>query len=243
MAGHSHAKKVRKQKEADAKKRGQIFSKMARLIEIAVRQGGPNPETNAKLRMAIDLAKSYNVPSENIERAIKRAAGQTEAQKLEEVCFEILGPNGIAIIVEGITDNKNRALNEIRQILHKYHSKLAGEGSLKWKFERKGCVTVDLKAQDQKITKDDLELMAIEGGAEDIYWHDDELDIYTKIENLEKIKNFLKERGIKIESATLDWVPKERVELDEKQKENLIKLFQDLDSTETVQDIYSEAKL
>jgi len=137
MSGHSHAKTVRKKKEADAKKRGQIFAKMARLIQVAVRQGGPNPDTNSRLRMAIELAKSYNVPSENIERAIKRASGEIEGEKLEEISFEVLGPGGVAMIIEGITDNKNRALTEIKQVLSRFNAKLANEGSLKWMFERK----------------------------------------------------------------------------------------------------------
>ena len=243
MAGHSHAKKVRKLKEADAKKRGQIFSKMARLIQVAVRQGGPNPETNPRLRMAIEMAKSYNVPSENIERAIKRATGEIEAEKLEEISFEAIGPGGIALIIEGITNNKNRTINELRHILNRFNSKLVQEGGVKWMFERKGCITVDLKNQDQSLKKDDLELIAIEAGAEDLYWREDELDIYTKIEDLDKVKRELQEKGIKIESSTLDWVPKERIEVSENQKETLLKLFEALDESDSVQEIYSNAKI
>ncbi len=243
MAGHSHAKKVRKLKEADAKRRGQIFSKMARLIQVAVRQGGPNPETNPRLRMAIEMAKSYNVPSENIERAIKRATGEIEAEKLEEISFEAIGPGGIALIIEGITNNKNRTINELRHILNRFNSKLVQEGGVKWMFERKGCITVDLKNQDQSLKKDDLELIAIEAGAEDLYWREDELDIYTKIEDLDKVKRELQEKGIKIESSTLDWVPKERIEVSENQKETLLKLFEALDESDSVQEIYSNAKI
>jgi len=243
MAGHSHAKKVRKLKEADAKRRGQIFSKMARLIQVAVRQGGPNPETNPRLRMAIEMAKSYNVPSENIERAIKRATGELETEKLEEISFEAIGPGGIALIIEGITNNKNRTINELRHILNRFNSKLVQEGGVKWMFERKGCITVDLKNQDQSLKKDDLELIAIEAGAEDLYWREDELDIYTKIEDLDKVKRELQKKGIKIESSTLDWVPKERIEVSENQKETLLKLFEALDESDSVQEIYSNAKI
>jgi YebC/PmpR family DNA-binding regulatory protein len=243
MAGHSHAKKVRKLKEADAKKRGQIFSKMARLIRVAVRQGGANPETNPRLRMAIEMAKSYNVPSENIERAIKRATGEIEAEKLEEISFEAIGPGGIALIIEGITDNKNRALNEIRHVLNQFNGKLVQEGGVKWMFERKGCITIDLKAQVQNLKKEDLELMAIEAGAEDLYWREDELDIYTKVEELDKVKKELEQRGIKVESSTLDWVPKERIEVSEKQRETLLRLFETLDESDSVQEIYSNAKI
>lgn len=243
MSGHSHAKTVRKKKEADAKKRGQIFSKMARLIQVAVKQGGPNPETNSKLRMAIELAKSYNVPSENIERAIKRAMGETEGEKLEEISVEALGPAGIALIIEGITDNKNRALTEIKQVLGKFNSKLVGEGSVKWMFERKGCITVNLKDQKPDLKKEDLELIAIEAGAEDLYWYDNNLDIYCEVKDLEKVKEKLIERGIKIDSATLDWKPKEMIDLEEKKKEECLKLFEALDELDSVQEIFSNLKV
>jgi len=243
MSGHSHAKTVRKKKEADAKKRGQIFSKMARLIEIAVRQGGPNPETNTKLRMAIELAKSYNVPSENIERAIKRAAGEIGGEKLEEVSFEALGPGGIAMIIEGITENKNRTLNEIKQVLARFNGKLASEGSLRWMFERKGCITVNLKDQSPNLKKEDLELIAIEAGAEDLYWYDESLDIYCEVKDLEKVKEKLKEKGVKIDSATLDWKPKEMVDLDEKRKKECLELFEALDELDSVQEIFSNLKI
>lgn len=244
MAGHSHAKTVRKKKEADAKKRGQIFSKMARLIWVAVKQGGPNPETNAKLRMAIEMAKSYNVPSENIEKAIKRATGEIGSGQFEEISFELYGPGGIAVIVEGITDNKNRALTEIKQVVNRFNGKIASEGSVKWMFERKGCITIDLKSQENIKTKEDLEMLAIESGAEDFSWQEENiLDIYTKPESLETTKKFLEEKGIKIESATLDWRPKDLIELDEKQKQNCLDFFEALDELESVQEIYSNLKI
>jgi len=243
MSGHSHAKTVRKKKEADAKKRGQIFAKMARLIQVAVRQGGPNPDTNSRLRMAIELAKSYNVPSENIERAIKRASGEIEGEKLEEISFEVLGPGGVAMIIEGITDNKNRALTEIKQVLSRFNAKLANEGSLKWMFERKGCITVNLKDQDPNLKKDDLELIAIDAGAEDFYWYNDSLDIYCELKDIEKVKERLTAKGVKIESATLDWKPKELIDLDEKKKEECLKLFEALDELDSVQEIFSNLKV
>lgn len=245
MSGHSHAKTVRRKKEADAAKRGQIFSKMARLIWIAVRQGGPNPETNSKLRMAIELARSYNLPNENIERAIKRASGELPGEKLEEITFEAYGPGGITLIIEGITDNKNRALAEIRNVLNQYNGKLVGEGGVKWMYERKGCITIDPKSQNEDLkSKEKLELIAIEAGAEDIFWHEDgTLDIYVKIEDLEKVKKNLEEKKIKIESATLDWKPKELIDLGKKERENCLKLFEALDELDSVQEIYSNLKI
>jgi YebC/PmpR family DNA-binding regulatory protein len=244
MSGHSHAKTVRKKKEADAKKRGQIFSKITRLILVAVREGGANPETNPKLRLAIEMAKSYNFPSENIERAIKRATGEIGKEKLEEFSFEAYGPSGIAVIIEGITDNKNRALGEIKQVLNRFNGKLASEGSVKWMFERKGCITVNLKSQiPNSKSKEELELAAIEAGAEDLYWHDDDLDIYTQIEKLEEVKKKLEEKGIKIDSVTLDWKPKEMVDLEERKKKECLEFFETLDELDSVQEIYSNLKI
>ena len=245
MSGHSHAKTVKRVKEADAKKRGQIFSKLARLISVAVKEDGPNPETNSKLRLAFEIAKEANMPKENIERAIKRASGEAEGEKLEEILFEAYGPGGIAIVIEGITDNKNRALGEIKQILNQHNGKLVGEGAVRWMFERKGCITLRITNLDElRIkNKEELELMVIEAGAQDLYWHGDILDVYTKIEDLDKIKKNLEERGVKIESTSLDWVPKEMVDLDERTKESCQKFFEALDENEAVQEIYSNLKL
>jgi len=244
MSGHSHFKSIKRIKEAEDKKRGQIFSKMARVIFVAAKEGGPNPETNPRLRLAIEEAKQWNLPKENIERAIKRGTGELAGEKLEEVLFEAYGPGGIAIIIEGITDNKNRALGEVKQVLNQNNGKLVGEGSVKWLFERKGCVVVDLKAQSEDFkNKEKLEMLAIEVGAENIYWHNDLLDIYTKIEDLERVKNNLEEKGIKIESASLDWVAKEEISLDQKTKEACQKLFETLDENEAVQEIYSNLKV
>jgi len=242
MSGHSHAKTIRHQKNITDQKRGQIFSKIARLISIAARGGG-DPKTNASLRMAMEEAKKFNMPKENIERAIKRGTGAISGEKLEEVIYEAYGPNGVSIIIEGITDNKNRALGEVKKILGQYNGKMVGEGAVKWMFERKGCITINIKNQKTKIKNEELELMAIEAGAEDLYWHDDELDVYTEIENLEKVKRNLEEKGVKIDSANLDWKPKEMVDLAEKDKESCLKLFEALDESDTVQEIYSNLKI
>jgi len=217
---------------------------MARVISIAVKEGGAKPETNSKLRLAIEMAKKFNMPKENVEKAIKRATGEEGEEKLEEVLFEAYGPGGIAIIIEGITDNKNRTLGEIKQVLNQNGGKLVGEGAVKWMFKRKGCLIVDCKLQIEDLqNKEKLELLSIEAGTLDIYWHDDTLDVYTKIEDLEKVKKNLEEKGIKIDSTSLDWVAKEEIKLDEKDKEACQKLFDSLDELDSVQEIYSNIKL
>jgi len=244
MSGHSHAKTIRREKNITDQKRGQMFSKMARVISVAVKEGGPNPETNSKLRLAIETARSFNMPNENIERAIKRATGEIPSEKLEEVLFEAYGPGGIAIVIEGITDNKNRTLGEIKQILNQNNGKLVSEGAVKWMFERKGCLIVDSKLQIEDLkNKEKMELLAIEAGAEDLYWHEDILDVYTKIEDLERVKKNLEEKEVKIDSSSLDWAAKEEIKLDEKQKEACQKLFEALDENEAVQEIYSNLRV
>lgn len=237
MAKHSHARKVAHKKAAEAQKRGQIFSKLTREILVAVREGGgPNPETNTRLRMVIEKAKSFNMPKENIERAIEKATGKGEGEILEEVIYEGYGPEGIAVIVEGIVDNKNRAISEIKNVFSKFGGKIVPEGSIKWMFERKGCLRVPLK-EDQK--KEDLEMLAIEAGAEDFLWDENVLEIYTQIENLENVKNFLKEKGAEIEQESIDWVAKNRIKIDPLKKEKIEKFFEALEDLDFVNEIYS----
>ena len=243
MSGHSHARTIRHQKNITDQKRGQIFSKMARVIWVAVKEGGPNTETNSKLRLAIETAHSFRMPNENIERAIKRATGEIPEKKLEEVLYEAYGPGGIAIIIEGITDNKNRSLNEIKQILNQHNGKLVQEGAIKWMFERKGCITINIKNQNPKTKNDELELLVIEAGAEDLYWYGEDLDVCTNIKDLEKVKKNLEEKGVKIDSTSFDLKPKEMIDLKEKEKESCLKLFEALDESESVQEIYSNIKL
>ena len=238
MSGHSHFKTIKAQKElADAKK-GKIFSKMGRLITIAVKEAGGDPITNAKLRLAIDQAKKVNMPKENIERSIKKGTGELAGEKLEEVAFEGFGPGGIAIIVEGVTDNKNRTLGEIKGILNQNNGKLAGEGAVKWLFDKKGAIIINCEAE----AKDELELLAIEIGAEDVFWQDNLLIVYTKPKDLEKVKKEFEEKQINIESASLEWVAKDEVEVSDKEKEASQKLFEALDENDNVNDIYSNLK-
>jgi len=243
MSGHSHAKTVKRQKELDAKKRGKVFSKVTRLISVAVKEGGSNPDTNPKLRLAFETAKKWNMPKENIERAISRMSGESSTESLEEVIFEGFGPGGIAVMVEGITDNKNRTIGEVKQIFNQNQGKLAGEGAVKWLFEKRGAITIKPKEQLKMKNKDELELTAIESGAEDIYWYDDTLDVYTKPDDLEAVKQKLEEKEIKVDSTSIDLVPKEEVSLNDADKAACQKLFDALDENDSVQNIYSNLKM
>lgn len=243
MSGHSHFSTIKRKKEITDKKRGKLFSKLAREISIAAKEKGENPSFNPKLKLAVEKARSANMPAENIEKAVKRATGEIESEKLEEFIFEAYGPEGIAIIVEGITDNKKRSLGEIKKILHQNGGKLVGEGAVKWMFEKKGCITVNLQNFSSSGEKETLELTAIEAGAEDIYRNENFLDIFTKIEDLDRVKKILEEKKIKTEASSLDWVAKEEVSLNEKNKDSCKKLFELLDENDSVQGVYSNLKM
>jgi len=238
MSGHSHAKTVKRVKDANDAKRGKAFSKLAKLISIAAKDN-PDPQSNAKLKRALDEAKKYNLPKENIERAIKKATGQDNEAQLEEVIYEAIGPFGVNLIIEGITDNKNRTLSEIKQILQKHNAKLADEGSLKWQFEQKGIVLIEKQNQN----KETMELKAIEAGATDTKWHKDGaqeiLEIITNVEDLEKTKTALENQGLKLENSILGWTAKQEVKLAEKSTQAIENLFETLNENDDVQEIYS----
>jgi len=238
MSGHSHFKTIKAQKELADAKRGKIFSKLSRLITIAAKEG-ENPDFNPKLKAAIEQAKQFNMPKENIERAIKKGTGELEGEKLQEILFEGFGPGGVAIIIEGITDNVNRTLNEIKMIFNQFNGKLAGEGAVKWMFDRKGIIS----ASCQNKPKDEIELAIIEAGAEDFYWENESIEIYTKPEELEKIKKNLQEKNFKIESAALGYKAKEEVDVLPKEREQIQKLFEALGENDAVNEIYSNLKV
>ena len=224
MSGHSHAKTVMATKMANDAKKGKVYSKYGRLITIAVKEGGGSgdPEKNSKLKTIIEQAKNSNMPKENIERAIKKGTGELASEALESVSYEGFGPGGIALVVDGITDNTNRTLGEIKSIFNQNGGKMAGEGAVRWMFERKGVIAVATEGK----TKEELELLAIELGAEDFSLVGDTLDIYTKPEDLETMKKSLEEKQIKVESSSIEFIAKEQVELSEKEKEQAQRLFE-----------------
>lgn len=216
---------------------------MIRLITVAVKEGGSNSETNNKLRMAIDLARTINMPKDNIERAISRAAGAEGGAAFEEFLFEAYGPENVAVLIEGITDNRNRALGEIKQILNQNGGKLVGEGAIRWMFERKGVVDIDINNQPENLkNKETLELMAIEADVNDFGWYENIFDIYTEPEKSEEVKKALEANGVKVESFSVAWVAKEEIETDEKTRASCEKLFGALDENDSVQKVYSNLK-
>jgi YebC/PmpR family DNA-binding regulatory protein len=245
MSGHSHCKTIKRVKDAHDLERGKVFSKLARMISVAVKDGA-DPALNSKLRQVLDEAKKFNMPKDKVEKAIKRGTGEIEGGRLEEIIYEAFGPGGIAIIIECITDNKNRTLSEVKHVLQKYNGKLAESGSVKWLFERKGIITLQISDEETSANKDkdSIELIAIESGAEDIDYNKEEnvLDIYTKTEELEKVKENLTNKKIEIDSSCLGWVAKENIDVNEKEKTSCEKVFEELDEKDDVQNIYSNLK-
>ncbi|MBI1971382.1 MAG: YebC/PmpR family DNA-binding transcriptional regulator [Candidatus Wildermuthbacteria bacterium] len=251
MSGHSHARTIKHKKDAADAARSSVFSKMAREITVAVRDGGGDPVTNTQLRAVLERARSFNMPSANIDRAIARATGGEDARNLQGVLFEAYGPGDIALLISGITDNKNRTVSELKQILNRFGGKLVEGGAVQWMFEHKGVITInpksDLPAGQAGIRnpkqKEEMELKAIESGADDMYWGDEEtLEVYTKPAELERVKTKLQEQELAVESSALEWVPKENVEIAPDAKEAAEKLFEALDAHDDVQNIYSNLK-
>jgi YebC/PmpR family DNA-binding regulatory protein len=247
MSGHSHWAGIKHKKGIEDAKRGKVFSKISRLISLAAREG-TNQELNPKLKQAIEQAKMANMPKENIERAIKRGSGEIADEKLESISVEILGPGSTAIIVEGITDNKNRTLSEIKQICQQRGAKIATEGSVKWQFERMGIIGVSFQTQSEKFhSKEEIELLAIEAGAKDIQWYtqnnEDFLEIRTNPDELANVKKTLEEKGLIIDSMELGWVAKQEVQVSENEKETIKKFFEELDDNDAVQNIYSNLNI
>jgi len=246
MSGHSHFATIKRKKEVEDQKRGKIFSKMARIISVTAKEGG-DPNMNPRLRQALDEAKKFNMPKDNIERAIKKGTGELAGEAFEEVLYEVLGPGGVSIILEGITDNKNRTLLEVKQVLQKNNCKLADEGSVKWAFEHKGIAVIIMQDQSEGKSKDDIEMAAIDAGAEDVRVYKepegDIVEIVTSIEGLEKAKETLEKEDIKIESSTLGWLAKEELEVSEQDKKKCEKVFDELDDNDAIQEVYSNLRI
>lgn len=238
MSGHSKWAQIKHQKGTTDAKKGALFTKLANSITIAVKQMGDDPTTNFKLRMAIDQARIANMPKINIERAIKRGTGELDGAKIEEIIYEGFGPQGTALIIETLTDNKNRAVNNIKHILNKYNGNISTNGSVIWTFERRGVIRI-ANPKDEET-----ELKIIDSGAEDILKEEGELVVYSKPDELQKIKEGLETRNIKPEYSAIEWVAKEKQDIkDPELKEKLKNLFEELDNCEDVNNYYTNANI
>ena len=237
MSGHSKWSSIKHQKGVTDARRGQLFSKLTREIIIAVRQGGSSPEANFRLRLAIQRARDNSMPLDNIERAIKRSSGETEGASLVEMVLEGYGPSGTAILVQALSDNRNRTLQDIRNIFSRGGGSLGESGCVAWNFDSKGLITVETNNLDAE----DLALQAIDAGAEDVKVENACVEIYTKPGELEMVRAALEQKGLAIASAELAMVPKTTVELDEKAALQTLKLLDKLEELDEVQHVSSNA--
>ena len=238
MAGHSKWAQVKHKKEKVDKERGKIFNKLIREITVAARLGGGDIEFNPRLRLAVERAKSYNMPWENIERAIKKGTGELEGVKYEEVIYEGYGPGGVAIIVEATTDNKNRTTNEIRHIFSKYGGNLGTTGCVSWQFKDKGILNVP----KGNIDEEELFEIAIEAGAEDIKTEGEYYEITCSPQNFYNLKKILTEKGIEVQGDIMK-IPNTTVKIEGKKAEALLKLLQTLEEHDDVQRTYSNFEI
>ncbi len=232
MSGHSKWSTIKRAKEIKDNKRSGLFTKLSKAIAVAARDGS-DLDMNFKLKMAVDRAKSLSMPKDNIERAIKRGSGEDTSERIESIIYEGYGPDGVALIIEVLTDNKNRTVSNIKHILNKHNGSLGG--SVMWMFDAKGEIILN-----KKETKDEEELLIIESGAEDIIKNDN-ITIITNLENLEKTKNNLEKNSFKIESSAMIYLAKEKVE--PKSSEKLLKLLEILDEDDDVNNIYTNADI
>ncbi len=239
MSGHSKWSTIKRKKAATDTKRGKLFTKLIKEITIAARNGGGNPDGNPRLRLAVDAAKSANMPSDNIDRAIKKATGELEGVNYEEITYEGFGPGGVAVLIETVTDNKNRTVSEIRHLFSKNDGRLAENGSVNWMFDRKGIITIE-KSQ---LTEDELMMIALDAGADDMSTECDYYEIQTSLENFDKVSKALLEKNLNLESASLQMIPKNLVPVSGSDNAGALKLLEALEDNDDVQNVYTNADI
>ena len=237
MSGHSKWSSIKHQKGVTDARRGQLFTKLTREIIVAVRNSGSSPESNFRLRLAVQKARDSNMPMDNIERSIKRGSGELEGVTLVELVFEGYGPSGIAILVEALTDNRNRTLQDVRNAFSRHGGNLGESGCVAWIFDNKGLITIKAEGLDA----DDLALNAIDAGADDVKVEEGYVEIYTKPEEFEMVRSTLEGKKLTIDSAELAKVPKTTVQLDDKAAMQTLRLLDKLEELDEVQHVVSNA--
>ncbi len=241
MSGHSKWSKIQHKKGAADAKRGNIFTKLGKAITIAAQQGGGDPEMNFSLRMAIEKAKSSNMPKDNIEKAVKKGSGESkDGAVLQEIVYEAFGPHGVAMLIESVTDNTNRSVSEIKGIINKYNGSLGGPGSVQWQFEQRGVVRFgDSEKSKVESRKSDFELALIEAGADDIEENEFGIEIQCPVEKFKQIIDAVASFDIEPDDSGLEWIAKEAVNLDEDVSTRIEKLCESLDELDDVNYVYT----
>ena len=241
MSGHSKWATTKKAKGASDAKRAILFTKLAKTLTVAARDKGGDPTTNFSLRLAMDKAKAANMPKENIERSIKRGTGELEGAAIEEMVYEGFGPAGVAVIVKCLTDNKNRASQELKHLFSKYSGSLAGPGAVMWQFENKGVIRL---SNEQLAGKNwnELELQLIDLGAQDIKKEEAGITIFCAISDLQKVKKGLEDLGFNLDDASMEYVAKEKIKVDDEAQQKNQNFFEELDENEDVDDYYTNLR-
>ncbi|HDD24749.1 MAG TPA: YebC/PmpR family DNA-binding transcriptional regulator [Chloroflexi bacterium] len=234
MSGHSKWSTIKHKKAAQDAKRGKLFTRLAREITIAARSGG-DPETNFSLRLAVDKAKAANMPKDNIERAIKRGTGELKGEELFEVMYEGYAPHGVALLIQALTDNKNRTVADVRRVLTRQGGTMAEAGSVAWQFERKGYIAIEPDGVDP----DTVFEVAVEAGAEDVVFGDDMIEIYALVKDFQAVRQALADAGITVESAELTMLPKTMMQLGEKETLQVMGVIEALEELDDTQQVYS----
>lgn len=240
MSGHSKWSTIKRKKGATDAKRGAIFTRVAKEIALAAREGGGDPDTNFKLRLSIDKAKSVNMPKDNIERAIKRGTGENkDGNALEEVYYEGYAPNGIALMIECVTDNRNRAVADIRHVLNRFGGSLGETGSVAWQFSRSSYFAFSMEG----LNEDQVFELAIEGGADDITYDDDLVEIIGPVESYKTISDQLRLSNINADESGLRMMPNQELELETSETLKVMKVIDALEDLDDVQNIYSNLSI
>jgi YebC/PmpR family DNA-binding regulatory protein len=234
MSGHSKWAQIKRQKGVTDTRRGQLFTKLTREIIVAARQGGPNPEANFRLRLVVQKARDNNMPLDNIDRAIRRGSGELESSNLTELNLEGYGPSGVAILVETLTDNRNRTLSDVRSVFSKHGGNMGEAGCVSWIFESKGVITVDTSDSDAE----ELALLAIDAGANDVKIEEGYLEVYTAPQNMEIVREAI-EKVKPVLSAEVSLLPNSMVMVDEKGALQTLKLLDHLEELDDVQRVFS----
>jgi YebC/PmpR family DNA-binding regulatory protein len=235
MSGHSKWSTIKRKKAATDAKRGKLFTKIGRELVNAAREGGPDPEVNFKLRLVIDKAKAANMPKDNIERAIRRGAGLEKGEALEEITYEGYGPQGVALLVRVLTDNRNRSVADVRRVFNRQGGSLGETGCVAWQFDTKGYITIEAGTADP----DALFEIAVEAGAEDVNIGDDLFEIFTESADLHVVRDALSADNVSINSAELSMIPRTTISLDEKGTLSNMNLIDALEELDDVQQVYS----
>jgi YebC/PmpR family DNA-binding regulatory protein len=235
VSGHSKWSTIKHKKGKEDARRGQLFSKLARAIMVAAREGGADPGSNAALAAAIEKARGYSMPKDNIDRAVQRGSGEGGGDTFERITYEGYGPAGVAIIVEVLTDNRNRSASSVRSVFTKHNGTLGQPGSVAWIFERRGSIVVDAG----KYNEDDVMAAAIEGGADDVVRDGEAFQVLCEPTELSVVREAIEQAGIEYEQAELTLQPKSTVQLDEAEARKTLRLVDALEDIDDVQDVYA----